>query len=87
VSYCDPATYRLLERLPLIVSRDQAKPVSVEYQRKIAQDQPYTFVYFQQRLEGVSNRLQNVHPDARGDFVGVSQWYIAPGQRGRTATR
>jgi len=87
VSYCDPATDRLLERLPLIVSRDQAKPVWAEYQRKIAQDQPYTFVYFQQRLEGVSNRLQNVHPDARGDFVGVSQWYIAPGQRGRTATR
>lgn len=87
VSYCDPETDRLLDRLPLIVSREQAKPVWAEYQRKIAQDQPYTFVYFQTRLEGVSKRLQNVQPDARGDFVGISRWYVAPGQRSRTAAR
>ena len=49
VSYCNPETDRLLDRLPLIVSREKARPVWAEYQRRIAQDQPYTFVYFQER--------------------------------------
>ena len=83
VSYCNPQTTALLDTLPLIVDREQAKPLWAEYQRLIAHDQPYTFLYYQRRIEGVSNRLRNVHPDARGDLVGVSKWYILPGQRNR----
>lgn len=81
VGYCDPQADRFLDSLPLIVDREAAKPVWSRYQRKIAQDQPYTFLYFQERLEGVSSRLRNVHPDARGDFVGVDEWWILPGAR------
>ncbi|HLM65870.1 MAG TPA: ABC transporter substrate-binding protein [Longimicrobium sp.] len=83
VGYCNPRTTALLDTLPLIVDREQARPLWREYQRLIAQDQPYTFLYFQQRIEGVSNRLRNVNPDARGDLVGVAKWYIHPGQRAR----
>lgn len=83
VSYCNPRTTALLDTLPLIVDREQARPLWREYQRLIAQDQPYTFLYFQERIEGVNNRLQNVHPDARGDLVGVNKWYILPNQRNR----
>ncbi|CAN5183422.1 peptide-binding protein [soil metagenome] len=81
VSYCDPQTDRLLDTLPMIVDREAARPLWQQYQRKIAQDQPYTFLYFQERLEGVSNRLHNVDPDARGDWVGVKDWYILPSAR------
>ncbi len=80
--YCDPEADRLLDSLPLIVSRDAALPVWHRYQRKIAQDQPYTFLYFTRRLEGVSDRLRNVHPDARGDWVGARTWYLDPARRG-----
>lgn len=83
IGYCNPRTTELLDTLPLIVDRAQAKPLWAEYQRLIAHDQPYTFLYYQRRIEGVSNRLRNVHPDARGDLVGVSKWYILPGQRTR----
>lgn len=83
VSYCNPRTTALLDTLPLIVDREQARPLWQEYQRLIAQDQPYTFLYFQHRIEGVANRLRNVAPDARGDLVGVTEWYILPGQRRR----
>lgn len=79
--YCDPETDRLLDTLPRIVDHAAARPLWVRYQRKIAADQPITMLYFQQRREGVSNRLQNVDPDARGDLVGVDRWYILPGQR------
>jgi peptide/nickel transport system substrate-binding protein len=81
--YCTPRTTQLIQQLPLIVDRDQARPLWSEYQRLIAQDQPYTFLYFQERIEGVSNRLRNVRPDARGDLVGVDRWYILPDQRNR----
>ena len=84
VGHCDPETDRLLEALPRIVDREQAKPLWAEYQRKVARDQPYTFLYFQERLEGVSERLRNVDPDARGDWVGASKWWILPSARGNS---
>jgi peptide/nickel transport system substrate-binding protein len=81
--HCDAETDRLLDQLPLIPDRDQARPVWSQYQRRIAELQPYTFIYFQERLEGVSNRLLNVAPDARGDLVGIDRWVVHPEQRGR----
>ena len=81
VGYCDPATDRMLETLPTIIDREVAKPLWSEYQRKIAHDQPYAVLFFQERLEGVHERLRNVHPDARGDWVGVSDWWLLPGSR------
>lgn len=86
VSYCDRETDRLLERLPLIMDREAALPLWKEYQRRIAETQPYTIIYFQQRLEGVSDRLRNVRPDARGDWLDAHRWYLLPDQRGRTVT-
>jgi peptide/nickel transport system substrate-binding protein len=79
--YCDAEMDRLLDTLPRIVDRAAARPLWARYQRKIAMDQPITLLYFQQRREGVSARLRNVEPDARGDLVGVDRWYIVPGQR------
>jgi peptide/nickel transport system substrate-binding protein len=84
VGHCNPQVDRLLEQLPLIPDRDQARPLWQQYQRMIAQDQPFTFVYFQERLHGVGNRLQNVNPDPRGDWVGVDRWWILPERRGAT---
>ena len=83
VGYCDPQTERYLDTLPKIADRDAARPLWQQYQRKIAHDQPYTFLFFQQRLEGVHERLRNVRPDARGDWVGVSKWYLRPDMRNR----
>ncbi|HWK90509.1 MAG TPA: ABC transporter substrate-binding protein [Longimicrobium sp.] len=83
VSYCNRRTSALLDTLQLVANRQAARPLWSEYQRLIAQDQPYTFLYFTVRIEGVSNRLRNVHPDARGDLVGVNRWYILPDRRGR----
>jgi peptide/nickel transport system substrate-binding protein len=81
VAYCDPEADRLRDSLSRVVDRAAAKPLWSRYQRRIAEGQPYTFLYFQERLEGVSNRLRNVKPDARGDFVGVAEWWILPGAR------
>jgi len=81
--YCNPEVDRLLDTLPRIVDRTRAKPLWQRYQRFIAQDQPYTFLYFVRRAEGVHNRLRNVKADARGDWVGVHDWFLDPSQRRR----
>jgi peptide/nickel transport system substrate-binding protein len=83
VSYCNPQTDRLLDTLPTIVDRAASRPVWQQYQRQIAQDQPYTILYFTTRLEGVHERLRNVDPDARGDWVGIARWYLLPTMRNR----
>jgi peptide/nickel transport system substrate-binding protein len=83
VSYCNPQTDRLLDTLPTIVDRNASRPVWQQYQRQIAQDQPYTILYFTTRLEGVHERLRNVDPDARGDWVGIARWYLNPAMRSR----
>jgi peptide/nickel transport system substrate-binding protein len=82
VGHCNPELDRLLEQLMLMPDREQARPYWQQYQRLIAQDQPFTFVYFQERLHGVGNRLRNVNPDPRGDWVGADRWWILPQQRG-----
>lgn len=81
VGHCDPELDRMLETLPTIVDRDESRPLWQTYQRRVAEMQPYTFLYFQERLEGVHERLRNVQPDARGDWVGVRDWWILPGAR------
>lgn len=81
VQYCNPETDRLLDTLPTIVDRNASRPVWNQYQRQIAQDQPYTILYFTRRLEGVHERLRNVNPDARGDWVNIRQWYLLPNMR------
>lgn len=81
VGHCDPRLDALLDTLPLIVDREEALPLWREYQRLIAEQQPYTFIFFQERMHGVHNRLRNVHPDPRGDWYGISRWWIAPEHR------
>ena len=80
--YCDASVDSMLAALPTIANRDAARPVWSRYQRKIAHDQPYTFLYFTTRLEGASNRMQGVDPDARGDWVNARRWWILPDRRG-----
>jgi peptide/nickel transport system substrate-binding protein len=78
VGYCDPATDRYLDTLPKIVDRAVSRPLWMAYQEKIAHDQPFTFLYYTRRLEGAHERMRNVHPDARGDWVGASRWFLDP---------
>jgi peptide/nickel transport system substrate-binding protein len=76
--YCNAETDRYLDTLPKMADRVAAKPLWMEYQAKIAHDQPFTFLYYGRRLEGAHERLRNVHPDARGDWVGASRWFLDP---------
>lgn len=81
----NPRLDRLMEELPLIVDRDEALPRWHEFQYELIREQPYTFVYFQDRLDGINNRLRDVRMDARGEWLSIKDWWIDPARRGRSA--
>jgi peptide/nickel transport system substrate-binding protein len=72
---------RLMEALTVTVDRDEARAIWVEYQNAIIREQPYTYFYFPDRLEGINNRVRNVEMDARGDWLSIKDWYLDPASR------
>jgi len=77
----NPKLDTLLERLSLTVDRDQAKPIWDEYQAVLAEEQPYMYFYFPDRLDGVNNRVKDLEMDARGEWFSVRHWYLDPASR------
>jgi peptide/nickel transport system substrate-binding protein len=77
----NPEIDRLLVRLGSTVDRDEAKALWSEYQEELIEEQPYTFFYFQDRLDGVSTRLKGVQMDARGEWLNAREWYVDPASR------
>ncbi len=77
----DPVLDRYLDTLQLVTDRREAYPLWQEYQDRIIQVQPYTFLYFPDRQSGINRRLRGVVMDVRGDWVSVKDWWIAPEDR------
>lgn len=77
----DPELDRLLDTLPLIPTREEARPLWAEYQQRIVELQPFMYLYFSDRLNGVAGDLEGVEFDIRGDLMGVSSWYRNPDAR------
>ena len=72
---------RLLDRLAVETDREVAAPLWDEYQEALIEEQPYTFFYFSERLDGWNRRLHDVVMDQRGEWVNVREWYIDPASR------
>ncbi len=70
-----------LERLPLILDRDTAKQMWNEYQELLVDEQPFTFVYQSDRLDGVNKRVRGMVMDIRGEWVNVRDWWIPSDER------
>ena len=72
---------RLLEELSRTIDRDDAKALWAEYQAVLSEEQPFTFFFFPDRLDGVNNRVMNLEMDARGEWFSVRHWYLDPASR------
>ncbi len=71
----------LIDRLPLVVDREESIPLWLEYQEAIVEEQPFTFFYFPDRLEGINTRMRDVVMDVRGEWFNIREWWIDPAQR------
>ncbi len=77
----NPELDRMLDTLQTVVDRDAAKPLWDEYQRLLVEEQPYTFLYFVDRIAGVRKSVHDVRVDKRGEWVGVHDWWLDPSAR------
>lgn len=76
-----PEVDRLLDTLPKIADRSRARPLWREYQEIMIEQQPYTFLYSPDWIDGVSDRLRGVETDLRGEWVGIRGWWIPASER------
>jgi peptide/nickel transport system substrate-binding protein len=72
----NPELDRLMDRLGVVTDRDVARPLWARYEQVLAQEQPYTFLYFRDRLMGVRGAVQGMVLDARGEWVNVRDWWV-----------
>jgi len=72
---------RLLEELSTTVDRAEATALWSEYKEVVMAEQPYTFFYFPDRLDGVNRRLMGEVMDTRGEWLNVREWYLDPTSR------
>ena len=70
-----------LDELPLVVDRADATPLWKQYQELLVDEQPFTFFYFPDRLDGVSKRLRGVEMDSRGEWLNIKDWWVPADQR------
>ncbi len=72
----NPELDQLMDTLGLVMDRHAARPLWSRYEQVLAEEQPYTFFYFLERLMGVRDAVQNLKLDARGEWVNVKDWWI-----------
>ena len=72
----DPEIDRLVDTLRVVMTREEAVPLWHELQYRILEVQPYTYLYHVERLAGLNRRLEGVRLDARGEWVGIREWWI-----------
>ncbi|NIR45489.1 MAG: hypothetical protein GWN99_13865 [Gemmatimonadetes bacterium] len=76
-SYCNPRVDEILDQVTRMEDRSQALPLWHEYQEIIQWEQPYTFLYYDVRPNGVRDRVRDVTMDIRGTFINVQNWWLA----------
>ena len=79
----NPEIDRYLDTLQLIPDRSAAIPVWGEYDKLIVQEQPYTYLYFPDRLVGVARRVRDIQMDERGEWLNIKDWWIPRDERGQ----
>jgi len=75
-SYRNPQVDSLLVAARQESDRAKAKPLWNAFQRHVAEDCPYVFLYNQENPAVVRQRLQNVKMDMRGYLINVEDWRI-----------
>ena len=82
-----PELDAVLDTLPLVTDREVARRFWERYQALLVEYQPYTYLFFRERLVGRNRRLRDVEMDVRGEWINVKEWWIPEEERTRrTAT-
>ncbi len=75
VSYSNPKVDRLIEAGREEMDRQKAAGIWKETQRLIYEDQPYTFLFWIDKIVGVNNKFKNVTPIPLSALYNMEKWY------------
>jgi peptide/nickel transport system substrate-binding protein len=75
-SYCNTELDPVLDSIPLTADRARLRSLIGRYHALIAADQPYTFLYYVDRVDLLRSRVFGVEPDSRGDWVSAPRWWV-----------
>jgi peptide/nickel transport system substrate-binding protein len=75
-SYSNPRLDSLIDRVMVVKSREEAKPIYSQMQRILRDDQPWTFLYYYPDLVLMRDRVQGADMDTRGALVNVQKWWV-----------
>ncbi|MBA2563952.1 MAG: hypothetical protein H0V09_00840 [Gemmatimonadetes bacterium] len=77
VSFANARADSLIDLGLATVRREDAKPVWADFQRILAEEQPYTWLYLGRERVGLSRRVKGeMKLDARGHLVHVRDWWL-----------
>lgn len=81
VSYENPRMTRLFEQALAQPTEEQAAPYWRAAAAEIVKDQPYTFLYFFDQVDGVRDRLRGMKIDTYGAYQNSWEWWIPKEQQ------
>lgn len=79
--YCDEELDAVLDSLPRTIDRERRRRLLHRYNEIVYRDQPYSFLFFEDRADALRRGLEGVTMDARGELVTVQDWWLRPEAR------
>ena len=76
ISYNNPEVDRMLELGVSTYNKDERKKYYDEFQRILAEDQPYTFLFVQYSLPIISSRFHGIIPAPIGISYNFTEWFV-----------
>ena len=77
-AYSNPEVDRLIEEMERLPEIAQAEPILHELQQIIHRDQPMTFLWESQRVNGVSRRLHGLDANVLSTVWFLRRWWLEP---------
>lgn len=74
--YCNPAADQLIQQGLRATDPEQARQIWSEFSTVLRDDQPITFLVWQEQMAAVAERLQGVDMDVRGKLATIADWWI-----------
>lgn len=74
-AYSNPQVDKLIELGREEMDQEKAAGIWKKMQQVIYQDQPYTFLFWKDRLVAVDRQFKNVNPIALSTFYDLEKWY------------
>lgn len=74
--YTSPEADRLIDEITAQIDQLEARPLYVQLQHQLQEDQPVTFLYEPRNLVGIDKRLKNVDPNALSRYFHMRRWEL-----------